>query len=425
MSKKRLIILILLLIASFALVSCAGPAGAQGEIGPAGPAGPIGPQGPEGKQGPPGPAADLSTAGAKYVGDQVCSGCHKDLYDTYIKSGHPWILNKVADNQSAAYPFTNINQLPQGYTWNDILYVIGGYEWKARFVNKEGYIITDEPGKTGNTEYLNQYNFANDYIPHDAGWVTYNSGQENLPYDCGACHTTGYNPNGNQDGLPGLVGTWAQEGVRCEACHGPGSLHMSNPQGFAMKIDRDSEMCGQCHKRNEAEQVDAADGFIEHHEQYEEFFQGKHQALKCTDCHDPHNGVNQLRQGNLQTTRTLCENCHFQEAKYIKGPHKDLGVACIECHMPRIVKSAWGNPETFTGDIRTHLMAIDPTQIDQFVTVQQGGVEKTVAISQIGLNFACRHCHVPGKGFAKTDEELINMATGFHNPPAANTTTNP
>jgi hypothetical protein len=418
MSKKWLLFLGLMVIGLITLAGCASPAGPQGEVGPAGPAGPIGPQGPKGDTGPAGSAAEAGVGAPEYVGDNICSGCHKDLYDTYMKSGHPWKLTKVDDGQAPAYPFTTVEELPAGYTWDDILYVIGGYQWKARFVNKEGYIITDEPGKSGNAEYLNQYNFANDITGHDAGWVTYNSGEENLPYTCGECHTTGYSPNGNQDSLPGLVGTWAQDGIRCEECHGPGSQHMTSPQGYEMKIERDSELCGQCHRRGEVENVDAKDGFIEHHEQYEELFQGKHNALKCVDCHDPHTGVNQLRQAGEQTTRTMCENCHFQQAKYMKGPHKDLGLSCIECHMTRIVKSAWGNADTFTGDIRTHLMAIDPTQIDQFVTVQEGDTEKTYAISQIGLNYACRHCHIQGKGFPKTDEQLIDLAAGFHDQPA-------
>jgi long-chain acyl-CoA synthetase len=32
-----------------------------------------------------------------------------------------------------------------------------------------------------------------------------------VSFTCGACHTTGYVPDGNQDGLPGLVGKWAEE----------------------------------------------------------------------------------------------------------------------------------------------------------------------------------------------------------------------
>jgi hypothetical protein len=80
--------------------------------------------------------------------------------------------------------------------------------------------------------------------------------------------------------------------------------------------------------------------------------------------------------------------------------------------MPRVTKSAVGNAEKFTGDIRTHLMAIDPTQIGQF---SEDGSE---ALSQLGLNFACRSCHVEGgTASTKTDEELIDKAYGYHDRP--------
>jgi len=397
---KKLLFIAVLLFGLALLSACAGPAGPEGQTGPAGPPGPEGPQGPVGVKGDLGPPGEPGPTGAEYIGDMTCSGCHKEIFDSYMKSGHPWKLNKVEDGQSPQFPFSKLSQLPQGYTWNDILYVIGGYNWKARFLNKDGYIITDEPGKAGNVEFLNQYNFANELLGNAAGWVAYHPGEEKLPYDCGSCHTTGYNPDGNQDNLPGLVGTWTQPGIRCEECHGPGSLHASNPQGIALRIERDSELCGQCHRRDNVEEVNASNGFIEHHEQYEEFFQGKHVTLDCVLCHDPHKGVVQLRKAGEQTTRTLCENCHFKETSQMKH----TSVACLECHMPRLVKSAWGDLAKYTGDIRTHLMAIDPRQTKTF------NEDGSLVSGQIGLDFACRHCHFE----SKTDEELMLMAYGMH-----------
>ncbi len=407
---KKLFLLAVVMIISTTLVACAGPEGPQGSVGPSGPPGPEGPQGPPGLEGPAGPAGqDASFTGPDFIGDQTCSGCHQELYDSYIKSGHPWKLNKVSDGKAPIYPFTKLDKLPVGYTWNDISYVIGGYHWKARFIDKEGYIITDEPGKSGNAEYLNQWNFANENLDKDAGWVIYKSGTEKLPYDCGACHTTGYSQQGNQDGLSGLIGTWVQEGIRCEECHGPGSMHAGNPQSFEMKIDRDAEACGQCHRRGDVENVNAKDGFIEHHEQYEELFQGKHAVLDCVQCHDPHKGVVQLAQTEQPTTRIQCDRCHQEQARNQKNTkHAAMGVACIECHMPRVIKSAWADPEKYSGDIRTHLMAINPTQIEQFSD------DGTIALSEIGLNFACRHCHGGGLASTKTDEELIAAATEYH-----------
>jgi hypothetical protein len=58
-------------------------------------------------------------------------------------------------------------------------------------------------------------------------------------------------------------------------------------------------------------------------------------------------------------------------------------------------------------------MAIDPTQVGQF------SEDGKTALSQISLDFACRGCHVEGgKASPKTDEQLIDKATGYHNPPA-------
>jgi hypothetical protein len=79
--------------------------------------------------------------------------------------------------------------------------------------------------------------------------------------------------------------------------------------------------------------------------------------------------------------------------------------------MPKLTKSALGDAERFSGDIRTHMMAIDPDQIGQF---SEDGSE---ALSQLSLDFACRSCHSDGgDGTVKTDEELIQAATGYHTP---------
>lgn len=412
MSQKLLFIIGAVLALTLLLAACAGPEGEQGPAGPQGQAGPEGPQGPAGAAGPAGEAAPAGSMAAAYAGDQVCAGCHKEIYDVYIKSGHPWIMNKVVDGTAPDYPFTGISSVPSGYSWDDISYVIGGYEWRALFVDQEGYIITDAPGASGNAEYLNQWNFANVRLDLNADWVAYHGGEDNLMMDCGECHTTGYSPNGNQDGLEGLVGTWQQEGVRCEACHGPGGNHMSNPQGIPMQIDRDAELCGKCHVNETVEIVDAADGFIESNEQYGEMFQSKHIIMDCVICHDAHSGVAQHAAAGEPTTRTTCENCHFRQAQYQNNDtHQRMGLACVTCHMPYITKTAWGVPEKFSADTRTHLFAINPSQIGQF------SEDGTAALSEIGLNYACRQCHYSGFASVKTDEELLQAAEGYHDQP--------
>ena len=349
--------------------------------------------------------AAQESGGAEYAGKESCKECHAEQYNQFIKSGHNWKLTKVTDGKAPTYPFTTLPELPKGVTWNDVTYVIGGYNWKARFVGKDGYIIT---GPKGDKDYKNQYNFANPIVGTDAHWGKYHPGEQR-PYDCGSCHTTGYNPKGNQDGLPGVVGTWAEPGITCERCHGPGSKHNKDPYGEKLQVNRDAELCGSCHRRGAIESVDASGGFIQHHEQYEELFQSKHAVFDCNICHNPHQSVVQLRKANQKTTRTLCQNCHYQEAKYRDQVHLHNKVECIDCHMPRIVKSAVGDPKKFVGDIRTHMVGIDFDQMGQFTK------DGKTALSQIGINFACKTCHVEGgKNKVFTDLDLRKAAFNYH-----------
>ncbi len=379
---------VLLLALVFVMASCTGDEGSAGPPGPAGPPG-------------------TGIAAAEYVGAGTCAACHTEIAEVFNKSGHPYKLNKVVDGQPPQYPFTEVPDPPEGYTWDDITYVIGGYNWKARFIDKDGYIITgaDENATT-------QYTFANPIVGKDAGWLGYHAGEENKPYDCGNCHTTGYKPTGNQDGLPGLVGTWAEPGIQCESCHGPGSNHASSPYGVALKVDRDAELCGSCHLRGGADAIDASGGFIRHHEQYEELFQSKHQALSCVACHDPHKGVIQGRETGTSTVKVECQSCHFQQADFQASVVMKQMVDCIDCHMPRITKSAWGDADAYTGDIRTHLWAIDPYATSQF------SEDGKTAISQVSLDFACKSCHrTGGSASVKTDEQLKDTAIGYHSTP--------
>lgn len=406
----------------------AGPAGSPGERGPTGPAGPMGLQGPagavgpaglKGDTGPAGPAGPSGAAGsavaAEYVGSARCQACHKPEYDAWAKTGHAAAVKKVVDAKPPTYPFTQVPQPPAGYQWRDISYVVGGYNWKARFLNRDGLIITDWITTTppiSDTGYLNQYNLANPVVGSDAGWTNYRSGAKQQRFDCGHCHTTGYSPQGSQDRLSGIVGTWTEPGIGCERCHGPGSLHVANPRGAAVSVQRDAEMCGACHHRGVKTSIPAVGGFIPHHDRYDDLFQGQHLTLDCTDCHDPHAGVVPLRQAQkvdaqVKTVRVGCQDCHWQEAKIQKVAPHSAALQCGDCHMPRIIRSAAGDAGRFIGDIRTHGVAIDAGQQAQFTQNGQ------VTVARISLDFACKQCHGVTAS-ARPDEQLQAAARGYH-----------
>lgn len=384
------------------------------EPGPEGPVGPAGPPGPEGPMGPPGPTSEPGEVIATYVGAETCAGCHPNIAESYRSSGHAWTLNEVVDGQPPDYPFSEVPEPPEGYAWEDVLYVIGGYGWKALFVDQQGFIITAPPDGSGAEEYQNQFNLPNRWLGTDETFVSFHGGEVDLAYDCGECHTTGYSPRANQAGLEGLIGTWEEAGVACEQCHGPGSLHVSSPREVGMQVQRESEACTSCHVSGMQEVV-IEDGFIQHGDQYGGVFQGKHLVLDCVTCHNPHSGVRQRREALQPTIRVECQDCHYQQAQYQDSTVHPRIVKCVDCHMPRMIQTAIADSDLYTGDFRSHLMGVASFSIAQFVEDREGTIEP---LPQVALNFACRSCHVENWiAPPLTDEQLIDKADGYHTRP--------
>ena len=123
--------------------------------------------------------------------DCATAGCHNDKYQAWKASGHPYKLMKADIAQNRPIP------LPEGYTWDEISYVIGGYKWKSRYMDENGYIITQGKGaEPGNTQY--------NYMTGE--WVDYHADEANgtKPYNCGRCHTTNWVANDNPEDLSGI-----------------------------------------------------------------------------------------------------------------------------------------------------------------------------------------------------------------------------
>jgi len=302
---------------------------------------------------------------AIYVGADECMECHQKEYNEWKVSGHPYKLRTAEEAKSVPVP------LPAGYTWDDISYVIGGYKWKARYMDKEGFIITKTDGNPGK----NQYNLQT------GTWSNYHPG-EVKKYDCGRCHTTGYSKEGSQDNLEGIVGTWKLTGIQCEACHGPGSDHIAQGGDVTqIKVDKSSELCGQCHVRGSKDKIPASGGFIRHHEQYNELLASPKKSFDCVLCHNPHKKAEFAMKQD-------CATCHAREkAKYAGNKMEKVGVACTDCHMPRAVKSAVKFAD-YEADVRSHLFTIN---LDPEAEMFTG--DGKFAQGYLTVEYACLSCH--------------------------------
>ena len=331
-----------------------------------------------------------------YEGSEWCSECHEQNYNKWKASGHPYKLMKSEQARNRPIP------LPNGISWDDVTYVIGGYKWKSRYIDDRGYIITTTLDAGGNpVDGVNQYNYLT------GEWSDYHPGEVDKPYDCGICHTTAWIPDedwdtdgdlsDNQDGLPGMHGTFFAGGIQCEQCHGP---------GFEMNVDDSAEFCGTCHYRGDLATIPASGGFIKHHEQYNEFLAGPHTFLDCTTCHDPH-----LRgEFSIREDAQCGVSCHASIGdSYAETSMADYGVECKDCHLSYATKSAQAlGPHQ--GDVQTHIWYIntDPTanmftEDGLFVALDDDGK------AAVTMDFACQRCHE-----TTTLEELAKYAKDFH-----------
>jgi len=306
-----------------------------------------------------------------------------DIYEEWKTSGHRYKLNTPAEAQAFDSPPI---PAPEGYTYDDIYLVIGGWGWKARFIDKDGYIIT----KTGADKSKNG---SNQYNLETKQWVDYNPGKT-LKYTCGNCHTTGYSLTGSQDNKPGIVGTREEKSVGCEACHGPGSVHVAKGEGEDVAILKNDSaaLCGACHTRGSDDtKIIAGGGFIKHHEQYPELLNSPHKNISCVSCHDPHKGVHKGQTNPTEGAgiKTDCSTCHAkQKTEFTGSTMQKAGVKCIDCHMPSAGKSAVGDAARFKGDVKTHLFRINIDPNAEFFD-DTGKYAK----GYMTLEWTCLKCH--------------------------------
>ncbi len=111
----------------------------------------------------------------------------------------------------------------------------------------------------------------------------------------------------------------------CEACHGPGSLHVKSGggKGTIINPDKAPETCFQCHN-------DKAGEFMLPHAH--RVLDGK---MTCTECHDPHKGNAIMGAGaSLHTQNESCTECHTAQAGPFIFKHNAMKEGCSSCHNP-------------------------------------------------------------------------------------------
>jgi hypothetical protein len=227
---------------------------------------------------------------------------------------------------------------------------------------------------------------------------------------CADCHSTNLQKNFDV-ATRTYHTTFAEIDVSCEACHGPGSLHVELASAMSPFWDRERgyalaklkgasnqgeiQACAHCHSRRRVVHGDYtagcnyydyfsnelltassyhADGqILDEVYEFGSFIQSKmhHKGIRCTDCHDPHT-ARLKHEGNK-----VCTSCHQHPAgKYdgfIHHRHEGSGAGtqCVDCHMPQ-----------------TTYMAVDPRREHSF------RIPRPDLSVKVGTPNACTGCHL-------------------------------
>jgi len=374
---------------------------------------------------------------ATYVGAAKCQECHEKKHKAWSHSGHPKMIRDFRKDSSVVV--ADFSKLPSDadFKLEDATYTIGG-KFKQRFMirkdfqGKEDYIL-------GNYQWNVQTNKWQKFKPWKYWYKgAYPHDNKQLPTSraCDGCHFTGFMSQEKR----------VDTGISCEACHGPASKHIKDPESkvyLASLSDpkRQNEVCLQCHMRNRDKRMedmnmseiygDARDypfgyeagkslsefkmvaPFVLGHETKEfyangmgkknrmqgnEFvhsIKGKH-GITCINCHSPHT-LQPTAENN--TGNELCMKCHTFGS--IIGPHQDSlikhtkhkegskGSLCVECHMPKVGKHTGKSPIT----VRTHLFG--------FVTPKE-----TLAYKMPKETNACYACHKGDRDMKTLQKDL-------------------
>lgn len=355
----------------------------------------------------PTPAQPTASAPA-YVGSATCGGCHPEVLRLWTESHHDLAMQPAGEG-SVLGDFDGAELTHFGVTSR---FFRRGDAYVVRTEGADGEFADFEVAFVFGVAPLQQLlialpggrlqalGLAWDARPAEAGgqrWYPLYPDERILPGDplhwtaraqrwnlmCAECHSTGLR-RGYDSESDGYATSWEEIDVACEACHGPGSVHVDSDGRAALPVDlgepgtwqrapgapvarrvppREShaevETCAPCHARRSrlvdepepgAPLLDAflpalleeglyhADGqILDEVYVYGSFLQSRMYAagVACSDCHEPH-GLALRAEGNA-----LCTRCHAPE-RYdaVVHHHHAVGAAgsrCVDCHMPERV----------------------------------------------------------------------------------------
>lgn len=352
---------------------------------------------------------------AKYVGINTCKLCHQDIYNTYIKTGMGKSFDIASKTKSSADYHNSVihDQIGDFYYkafWlHDSLqfleYRLQGKDTIYKRQETVNFIVGSGQHTNSHIQsvngYLNQMPMT--FYTQKQKWDLppgFEDGHNSrfmrkIGLECMSCH------NNYPEFVLGSENkfTAVPEGINCERCHGPGSIHVAERQTGSridtskyidysivnpakLSIDAQFDICQRCHLQGNTilkegksfydfkpgmklsdymtvflpKYKNADDEFImaSHADRLKQsacFIKSKEKvasrtsatdnlkpykdAMTCVTCHNPHVSV---RETNPNVFNDACNTCHNENGKSkINCSKKGITISsnCVSCHMPK------------------------------------------------------------------------------------------
>lgn len=347
------------------------------------------------------PAAACAQANdpAKYVGVEVCTGCHKTQAERWKTSHHALAMEK-ATPATVLGDFSGVSIENFGVisTFSRV-----GDKFMVRTDGPDGGMHDYEISYTFGIDPLQQYlvgfpdgryqvlGLAWDTRPKDKGgqrWfhlypdqklqagslLHWTGRDQNWNYQCADCHTTDLKKNFDLSANK-YATTWASLGVTCEACHGPGSRHVAWAKtGSSAAPDDKSALPGKA-------------------------VMGLEAWLKATDRGvwrmDPATGTARRTEQLASTQLNACASCHSRRHLLAKGLAPDAPF--LDAALPSLLV-----PGQFHADGQIDGEVFEYDSFLQSAMHKAGVVctnchEPHAAKLRVDGNALCAQCHLPDK----------------------------
>ncbi len=359
--------------------------------------------------------------GEDYAGSVKCKGCHKEIYDAYLKTAHNLtsspalktaIKGSFAKDSNTVYyrPALKVVMEQTDSGFYQAAYIDDVEKQAARFD------IVIGSGRKGQS-YLswldnNIFQLPVSYYVPGKRWVNspgyppkYVLFNRNIPVGCFECHSSYIKKTATMPSGDYLIDYYDSKqilyGIDCERCHGPAASHVKfheeNPDEkdpkfiisiASLKRQEKLDMCAICHS-GARETITSAFNFKPgskladylhpdtstlstsdidvHGKQYQLLTASKcfikSKTLTCFSCHNPH----VEERDKIKEFSRRCMSCHtnpdHRSFKMDAAMQVSLANNCIDCHMPAtpskiITMKSLDQNDSISALVRTHYISI-------------------------------------------------------------------